>query len=166
MNTTPSLTIAAAFDTRAQAESAIDELWHEKFPKEQIGIAAPDAASPGEAMPRHQLEGSGAEGAAIGAVTGGAIGTAAGALLTVLVPGIGPVLTGGALAAIALGTAGGAAIGGYVGPFVTMGLSDQEARYFENQLKAGCSIVLVKADGRASEAADILRRHGGRRLST
>jgi hypothetical protein len=161
MSTTVSSTIAASFPTRGQAEAAIDELWHSGFAREDVGIAGPDEplrkAQPSGAA----LEESAGQGAAIGAATGGVAGALVGGLIAALIPGIGMVLTGGLLAEVILATAAGAAAGGYLGPFVALGLSNDEAKHFIGELKAGRTIVVVKADQRAPEALEILHRHAG-----
>jgi hypothetical protein len=161
MNTAQSSMVVAVFDNGGQAEAAIDELWHAGFPHEQIGMAAPGEPVMEAQTRTGQVEEAGASGAVVGAVTGGTVGALAGALATVLIPVIGPVLTGGFLAAIAGGTAAGAAAGAYVGPFIGMGLTKEEARYYESALKGGRTIVAVKAGDRAEEAREILHHHGG-----
>lgn len=44
--------------------------------------------------------------------------------------------------------------------FTDMGVSDDEARYYENEHQAGHAVVAVRADGREQEAMDILRTNG------
>lgn len=41
METTGRSTVVAVFETRAQAEAAIDDLWHAGFAHDQIGLAGP-----------------------------------------------------------------------------------------------------------------------------
>ena len=66
------------------------------------------------------------------------------------------------LTGIILGGATGAAGGSYLGPFVAMGFSEEEATEYEQHLKAGRTVVAVRPDDRASEAIQILRDHAGR----
>jgi hypothetical protein len=77
------------------------------------------------------------------------------------VPGIGPVLAGGILAATLGGAAVGAAAGGLLGALTAMGVPEEEARYYEREFEACCTIVTVTAPGRAQEAAAVLHRYGG-----
>ena len=42
-----------------------------------------------------------------------------------------------------------------------LGVSEEEARFYEQEFNSGRAIVAVKAGPRAAEAAEILRRHGG-----
>ena len=43
-----------------------------------------------------------------------------------------------------------------------MGLSEDEAKHYEGEFKAGRPVVMVSAGDRYSEVADILDRSGGR----
>ena len=42
-----------------------------------------------------------------------------------------------------------------------LGLTEQEASFYNREFEAGHTVVLVAANGRKSEAYDILRRDGG-----
>src|SRR5205823_3676773 len=91
------------------------------------------------------------EGAAIGAATGVVIGglAAAGALM---IPGIGPLLSAGTIAAAVFGVTAGAAGGALVGALIGLKIPEEEARFYEAEIKAGRSLVTVLADGRYDEA--------------
>jgi hypothetical protein len=41
-----------------------------------------------------------------------------------------------------------------------MGMSEEEARHYENEFKAGRAIIVVRAGNRGEEARAILRRNG------
>jgi hypothetical protein len=159
--TTERTTVAAVFDTRGQAEAAIDELWHMGFSHHQVGILTPGGHEVEATTRMEPAEERAASGAVTGAVAGGAVGVVAGALAAGLIPGIGPVLAGGMLTAIILGGAAGAAVGTYLGPFVALGFSEAEARHYGEALKSGRTIVTVKAGDRTPEAVAILHGHGG-----
>jgi hypothetical protein len=164
-------TVAATFADRNDAERAVNALKDAGFTGDQIGIALRDRTAQGE-----MVEDTGthaAEGAAAGAVGGGLLGGLLGWLVGIgalAIPGVGPVVAGGALAT-ALGVAGGtaaagagigAAAGGLVGALVGLGIPEEEARYFEEGFRTGHTLVTVNAGaGRATEAVDILRAYGG-----
>ena len=162
MATTERQTVVGVFNDRREAERAVQELHQAGFRDDQIGYAAHggegmeggtdwQTAGPGEA----------GEGAAKGAVSGGLIGGILGALATGLIPGIGPVIAGGLLAGILGGAAVGAAGGGLLGALVgSMGVPEEEARYYDDEFKAGRTIVTVKSNGRYDEARAILQRFG------
>jgi hypothetical protein len=109
--------------------------------------------------------------ATTGAVGGGVLGGFTGLLMgvgVVAVPGLGPLLAGGALAS-ALGVAGaaaaagagiGAATGGVIGALVGLNIPEQDARGAEEGLRAGRILVTVAAGDRSGDAALILQRHG------
>lgn len=153
--------VTAIFENRGKAESAIDNLWHAGFRHDQVGILMPGGRVAEATTSTEGTEETAAEGAVAGAATGGALGAVAGGLATALIPGIGPVLAGGILTGIILGGAAGAAAGSYLGPFVAMGFSKDEAHRYEQELKAGRTIVTVRAEDRAADAVAILRSHGG-----
>jgi hypothetical protein len=164
-------TVAASFEDRDDAERAINAFKDAGYSADQIGVALRDRTAQGELV--EETGTKAAEGAVSGAVGGGLLGGLVGWLVGIgalAIPGIGPVLAGGALAT-AFGIAGGTAVagagigaaaGGLAGALVGMGIPDEEARYFEEGFRAGHVIVTVNAGaGRAAEAADILRSHGG-----
>src|SRR5919201_3209901 len=162
MATTERPTVVGVFDNRTEAERAVDELHRAGFRDDQIGYAAHGGEAP-EGSTDWQAAGPGeaGEGAAKGAVSGGIIGGILGALATGLIPGIGPVVAGGLLAGIIGGGLIGAAGGGLLGALVgSMGVPEEEARYYDQEFRSGRTIVTVKADGRYDEAQSILRQSG------
>src|SRR5919199_5876931 len=153
-------TVVGVFHDRRRAEEAVQELHRAGFGDDQIGFAAREGEAPeGSAAIGEGHEGGEAgEGAAKGAVGGGIIGAVLGALATGLIPGIGPVIAGGLLAGIVGGAVVGAAGGGLLGALTgSMGVPEEEARYYDQEFKSGRTIVTVKADGRYDEAQRILR---------
>ena len=162
MATNTRQTIVGVFENRADAERAVDQLHQAGFRDDQIGFATQGGET--DAGGRTIAEGGtgeAGEGAAKGAVSGGIIGGILGALATGLIPGIGPVIAGGLLAGILGGAAVGAATGGIFGALVgSMGVPEEEARYYEGEFKSGRTLVTVKADGRYDEAYAILQRAG------
>jgi len=160
--TTSRSTVVGVFHDRTRAEEAVDALHRAGFRDDQIGFATHGGETP-EGSERIG-EGSGAgeagEGAAKGLVGGGIIGAVLGALATGLIPGIGPVIAGGLLAGILGGAALGAAGGGLLGALAgSMGVPEEEAHYYDQEFRAGRTLVTVKADGRYDEAQRILRQY-------
>jgi hypothetical protein len=130
-------TVAGLFPDRASAEQAIDALKAAGFTGDQIGVAMRDRTAQGELLTETGTQA--AEGAAAGAVGGGLLGGLTGFLIGIgawALPGIGPVIAGGALAT-AFGVAGGTAVagvglgvaaGGLLGALLGLGLPESEAR--------------------------------------
>ncbi len=158
--------VTAVFADRGQAESAIDNLWHAGFRHDQIGILMPGGQVMEATTATEKTEENAAEGAVTGAAAGGALGAVVGATAAAVIPGVGPVLAGGILTGLVLGGAAGAAAGSYLGPFLAMGFSKTDAQRYQSELKAGRTIVTVKAEDRAADAVTILRSHGGRTADT
>ena len=101
-----------------------------------------------------------------GAVAGAVAGVGAGALIglgvwTGLIPVIGPVLAVGTLGTILLNAAGGAALGGLAGALIGWGIPEEDAEYYENEVKGGRYLVTVDAGDRRDEGWKILHRYGG-----
>jgi hypothetical protein len=156
-------TVAATFEDRDDAQRAINALKDAGFDASQVGVALRDRTAQGKLA--EDTGTKAAEGAATGAVGGGLLGGVVGFLAGVgalAIPGIGPVVAAGALASTLAGAGIGAAAGGLVGFLVGLGIPEEEARYFESGFRAGRTLVTVNAGaGRATEAVDILRAHGG-----
>src|SRR6266705_2908230 len=159
--------VVGVFTDRTSADHAMDELRLAGFHDNQIGfvvrenqptqpIPATDEATKPETGPT----------AAAGAVTGGVVGGLAGAAAAFLIPGFGPAIAGGILTATLGGAAIGAAAGSLIGTFVRMGVPEEEAHYYTQELQAGRTIVIVHANGRHYEAFHILRRNQAYNAST
>jgi outer membrane lipoprotein SlyB len=74
-----------------------------------------------------------------------------------VLPAIGPVIAGGLLAAIAASAGVGAAAGAIVGSLVGLGVSDEEAAYYDEEFRKGRTIVVVQTDDRADVAYQTLQ---------
>jgi uncharacterized membrane protein len=163
MNERP--TVVGVFATRPQAENAINELHRFGITDQQIGFVVRDASgntqgnvTPDETRTTHNAIG--------GAVSGGVLGGLIGAASSLLIPGFGPAIAGGILAATLGGAAIGAAAGGLVGALTEMGVPEEEAYYYQSEFEAGRFIVTVSAPSLQREALEILRRNGAYDAST
>jgi hypothetical protein len=166
-------TVVGLFDTPAEAQSVVQDLVNSGFQRDEISLVANDTK--GEYTKYREAgatESSAAEGAGAGALGGGVLGGVLGLLVGVgalAIPGIGPVLAAGPLAA-ALGTAGastlvgagiGAAAGGVIGALVGAGIPEEDASFYAEGIRRGGTLVMVKAsDDMAQNAYDIMQRHG------
>ncbi|MDP9282209.1 MAG: hypothetical protein M3P38_08950 [Chloroflexota bacterium] len=148
------------FDDRNDAELAARDLREKGFKDDQIGYAWRDDAG------KTQTEGNKAgEMAASGAGTGVVLGGIIGAGAALLIPGIGPVVSGGllasALAGAATGVVAGGVAGGVSGALMGLGIPDHEAKYYDEQFKRGGTLMTVRADDRFNDASDIVRHRRG-----
>ncbi len=107
---------------------------------------------------------SAAASAGRGAVAGGVIGGAAGliaSLAGLAVPGIGPLVAAGPIAAALAGAGIGAVAGGLIGGLRQVGVSDTDAEYYAEAVRRGGALLIVRADDtRAEGIADAMRQHG------
>ena len=103
------------------------------------------------------------KGAAAGMVTGGIVGGVLAAAVA-LIPGVGPVLAGGVLAAFFGGAIAGTAVGGLLGAMSGLGVSEEEAKFYQRHFDEGKAIVAVRAGDRYADAIDILNRRGGQHV--
>jgi hypothetical protein len=152
--------VVGVFNERDDAERAIDALKQSGFSDDQIGFAAKDGSNREGTIRSGDEAGDAGGGAAAGALTGGVVGGVLGALAAGLIPGIGPVVAGGLLAGVLGGAAAGAAAGGIIGALAGMGVSEEDARYYESEFKSGRTLVTVKAHDRYDDAWRILADHG------
>lgn len=172
-------TVVGVFTANEQAQRAVSELRRMGFKDSEIGVARRDESGRGDDTARG-ASGQGASGednteghetyAAEGTAAGVATGVGVGALwglgiLAGVLPAIGPAIAGGTLAAILSSAAAGAAAAGLGGTLIGLGLSKDEADYYDQEFKAGRTVVTVTAKGREIEAEAILSQFGGYDIS-
>ncbi|MEG6520414.1 hypothetical protein [Desulfotomaculum sp. 1211_IL3151] len=150
-------TITGFFSSKDQAERAIKELRRNGYDKE-ISMVAKDDEKMQEGPRTSNF--TGGDGVADGAVGGATIGGLAGLALGVgalAIPGFGPLVAAGPIAAILSG----AATGGIAGGLADYGIPAEKGREYENRIREGKMLVTVKsADGTAEKAAEALRNAG------
>jgi uncharacterized protein (TIGR02271 family) len=167
MATTQRTVAVGVFSDTQSAQRAVNELRRLGFREDQIGVAARDAEAVRGGTEVSDKGSKAATGAATGAAAGAGLGALWGmGILAGVLPAIGPAIAGGTLAAILSSAAAGAAVAGVAGALIGLGLSEEEARYYEGEFKAGRTVVTVKADGRYDEAIATLRQFGGYDIST
>jgi hypothetical protein len=153
--------ISGVFKTRARAENAVNEALKAGISSDQVTLLTPGTVDQvnkemqSVAVDTTEQPGMGK---AMGAVAGGGVGFAGGALLMALVPGLGPITAIGLLGAAILGAAGatiGAAAGNELEKSTTEGLPEDEIFVYEDALRQGRSVVLVLAGDK--DSASLLR---------
>ncbi len=154
-------TIIGVFKDRYKAEAAINEI-------KEMGVADTDISciykdSDGDAKDSQTGEKVGS-GAVKGATAGGALGAIAGLVVANgILPGLGTLFVAGPLAAAlgftgaaataVAGAATGAAAGGLIGALSQFGISAKDAELYEEYVRKGEALVIVKTD---SEKYDVL----------
>jgi hypothetical protein len=102
-----------------------------------------------------------AVGAAVGGVTGATLAALAAIGTTFVLPGLGLVIAGPIIAALAGGGVG-ALTGGLVGALVGYGIPEEQAKQYEKGIRAG-GVVLIVVPRSAEEAEDIETEWRGNR---
>jgi hypothetical protein len=168
------------FATYQDAEIALRELQNSGFSMDRVSIVGRDMERHGDIAGvdtgdrisesgKHIAEDTHVdEGAKTGAATGGALGGLTGLLVglgALAIPGIGPVMAGGALAtALATTVAGGAigaAAGGLVGGLVGLGIPEDRARMYSDRVSHGEYLVMVEgSEDEIRRAESVLRNRG------
>ena len=161
-------TIVGLFDEITHAHSAVKALQDAGFRREDIGLAANDATGEhartygaatvdatdkGDAMARGALSGAGV-GAAVGGGTGLVLGLIG--IGSLAIPGIGPIIAAGPIAAALAGAGIGAVTGGLIGGLTKLGVPEEHAHHFAEGVRRGGTLVTVKSeDADAEKAASI-----------
>jgi uncharacterized protein (TIGR02271 family) len=160
-------TIVGLFDNFSEAQAVVRDLERAGFDRTNVSVVTNEDAGRAGTGSRtgdaDDADTSTAEGAASGAVIGGVTGGVAGllaGLAGLAIPGIGPVLAAGPLVAALTGAGIGAVTGGLIGALVSAGVPEEHARYYEEGIRRGGTLVTVTAsDERADEVMDIMNRH-------
>jgi hypothetical protein len=143
-------TISRLYDNYADAQKAVRGLEAAGVSHADISIVANNSDNwySGNKVDRDhdgvddRAEGAG-KGAGIGAGVGGAAGLLAG-LGLLAIPGLGPVVAAGWLAATAVGAAAGAATGGIVGALTEAGVSKEDAPLYAEGVRRGGTLVSAR----------------------
>jgi hypothetical protein len=149
------------FHDPERARDAINGLKDAGFSGNDISLLMPDR---GQARALAEETGTRAgEGAATGLIAGGVLGGLAGWLVGVgalAIPAVGPFIAAGAFATALGGAAIGAGVGAIAGALVGMGIPEEEARYYEQEVRGGRTLVAVRAGSRMTDADDLLHQYG------
>ena len=157
--------VAGLFKSAEPANVAVTALTAAGFTQDQINVMAQDVVVKehvsGVALNAADAATSAARG---GAVVGGLGGLLIG-LGIIAIPGLGPILATGSLAAAIGSTVAGAglgmATGGVLGALVGMGVPEAAAEVYAEGVKRGGVLIVVNAPaGREAEAHQILTANG------
>ncbi len=178
-----SKTVVGLFDDFQDAQNVVRELTTAGFRREAISIAANKTATgyTGDGSD-FSVGTSGETGhavgkdAGVGAGIGGVVGLLTG-LGLLAIPGVGPVLAAGPIAAaLGIGTAAastlagagiGAVAGGLIGGLTHIGVPKEHAEYYAEGVRRGGTLVTVDApDNQAQQAVDIMNGNGAVDIDT
>jgi len=157
------MSVIALYNDFEQGARAVEGLVDAGFDRKNISIVANDADNRYSSRLKDVKVDDGdvtaGQGAGFGAVVGGLIG-----LGVALIPGIGPVLAAGPLAAAVMtgvGVVAGAATGGIAASLIDLGVSEEDATQYVEGIKRGGALVTVGVDSDeyATRAEGILNRY-------
>ena len=153
-------TIIGVFDDKSDAENSVEDIKNAGITDDKISIVAKeDQVSENENQEDNQD-------LTAGATTGGTLGGLAGLMAgagALTIPGIGPVVAAGPIAA----GLSGVAAGGLTGSLVDMGVDQERGQYYEDEVKSGAILATVEADqAKINDVASYMRRNGARDVET
>jgi len=164
-------TIVGLFDTFDQAQRVVDDLTSAGVDRSNISLVHRNRD---DATAINTGDTTTADAVGAGAIGGGVLGGTLGLLVGIgalVIPGIGPVIAAGPLAA-ALGSAAvgagiGAAAGGLIGALVGAGVPEEEAHVYAEGVRRGGTLVTVNADDMmADRVYSIMRGAGAADINT
>lgn len=155
-------TIVGLFDDASDAQAVVRELNELGIDRDQISIMANRS---GDALTRDtapEVTTTGEDamaGAGIGAVAGGIGGLIVG-LVALPIPGLGPVIAAGPIAAALTGAGIGAVTGGVIGALTHVGVPEEHAQHYAEGVRRGGTLVTVSApDVLAQRVSDVMTRY-------
>jgi hypothetical protein len=157
-------TVVGVFDSIIDAGRALSDLGDVGVPTENRHLIAGNDKSKHEEYLKKSKEASvtTASAAASGASFGGGVGIVA-SLVALAIPGVGPIIAGGAIATVLTGLGIGAVAGGLLGTFKNLGIAHDEAPLYEEAVRRGAVLAIAEMeDARAPQAVEVMESRGGR----
>jgi hypothetical protein len=155
--------VTALYDSYDSAVSAVNALEDAGISHSDISIISNNADDRYPRDDRTKTAEDAGKGAGVGAAVGGVTGLLTG-LGLMAIPGVGPVVAAGWLAATAAGAATGAVVGGaaggIVGALTKEGMPEQDAHFYAEGVRRGGTLVSARVDdARAPAAREILQQY-------
>ena len=142
-------TVSRMYDTYSDAAAVVHDLEAADLkPDREISLVANEDArgrNTATELTRTETHSGTGTGAGVGATVGGMVGILTG-LGIMAIPGIGPLVAAGWLAATLAGAGAGAVAGALVGALAGAGVSREEAQVYEEGVRRGHTLVSVRAD--------------------
>jgi hypothetical protein len=157
-------TVIGVFESRQQAETAVNQLYQQGFTHEEISIMAKKSEGDGH----HSVANDSYRDDTIvdGAATGGTIGGFGGLLAAVgalAIPGFGPIIALGPIAAIISGTVA----GGVAGGLIDYGIPAERSKVYETHIHEGKVLAIVRSESaNVIKAINIFRGNGAKDVET
>lgn len=152
-------TVIGVFDKQGNAEQALKQIKKAGISEDKISMVVRDEENNNNANYMNQNL---TNGTATGGALGGLAGLAA-SMGALAIPGIGPILAVGPIAA----GLSGAAAGGIAGGLVDMGIPEERGNYYENEVKSGKILAAVETEeDKVNDIASYLRDNGASDVET
>lgn len=149
-------TVVGLFKDPDEAMAALHDLERHGIPHDDISVVRPAEQRETAAPDENEFRSGTAKGAALGGVAGALLGMAA-----MAVPGLGPVIALGPIAAALTGAGVGAATGGMLGALSDMGIPERDVALLQESVRRGGTIVAVHSgEAGIEDAKSVLDRHG------
>jgi uncharacterized protein (TIGR02271 family) len=154
-------TVIGTYRDLDSALNVVNRLVDAGFHRNSISVIAND---PDEKYAAYVDQDAAMDDTAKGAGFGAAIGGLGGLLLglgALAIPGVGPVIAAGPLAAALAGAGIGAVTGGIIGALIDLGIPEESAHVYAESVRRGHVLVAAQvADDRADEATRIMQHTG------
>lgn len=159
-------TISRLYNNYSDAAKAVGDLEAAGVPNSDISLVSNNSDDWYSADGKHDKDRDGVDdraeaagnGAGVGATVGGTAGLLTG-LGLLAIPGVGPVVAAGWLAATAAGAVAGAATGGVIGALTEAGVSDDDAETYAEGVRRGGTLVSARVpDADKAKLESILNR--------
>ncbi|SEO79507.1 hypothetical protein [Propionispora vibrioides] len=145
--------VVGVFKSRSSAEQAAQQLRQQGFTTEEINLVSKKQEGEGKTEYYN-------DDITDGALTGGTIGGIGGLLLgagAMAIPGIGPVIAAGPIAAAISGVVA----GGIAGGLIDWGIPAEASHRYEESVAQGNTLAVIRADAaKVNAAAQVLRQNG------
>lgn len=152
--------IVGVFKTYESAQRAIEELKAKGYNLADISLVAKDKTTVEHLETATDVV---AENVGTGVAAGGLLGGLGGLLVglgALVIPGVGPIIAAGPLAATLTGAAAGGLTGGLIGALTGIGVDETEAAVYEKNFNEGDILVMVDSDAaRDPYAYDVFSRN-------
>lgn len=163
-------TASAMFDSESDAQRAVGELRDAGIDDGALSVIAKNNGTTTARDADGTITDEHHENLTRGILGGGALGAGLG-VLALAIPGVGPLVAAGAIAAsavpgaMAIGAAAGAVAGTLNETLKDHGVSEEDASYYGDHLTSGGVLVTVSGGASNASVTDILRRNGGHSVS-
>lgn len=147
--------VIGVFNSRQDAEQAISQLRQQGFSTEEINIVS-KKGNKGNTGDKEYVN----DDVTDGALTGGTLGGLGGLILgagALAIPGIGPIIAAGPIAA----ALSGAVAGGFAGGLIDWGIPAEVSHRYEQHVAGGGILAVIRTTSqKVDQAAQILRQNG------